>query len=66
MMNTAKLTWTRKVQKIKATYYIAVPIQWAKANNLERHADVLIELQKDGKITLEPEKTEDWTDKHEH
>jgi len=52
MMNTAKITWTRKVQKIKATFYLAIPIQWAEANDLKRHENVSIELQKDGTLEI--------------
>lgn len=48
------LKWRRKTVQIKSTFYIAVPLPWAESNNLKKHGEVSIELEKDGSLRISP------------
>jgi hypothetical protein len=48
------LKWIRRTIQIKSTFYVAMPLTWAEANNLKRYGEVSIELMDDGSLRITP------------
>ena len=53
-MEVSHLKWKRRTIKIKSTFYVAMPLTWAEANNLRRFGEITIELMDDGSLRLAP------------
>jgi hypothetical protein len=50
-----KLMWNRRATRIHTTLYIALPLDWARANKIDRYSDILLELMPDGSLKVSPE-----------
>ena len=44
--------YVRKTIKIKSTFYVAVPLEWAEKNKLHKHGTVFIALQPDDSLKI--------------
>ena len=53
-MDGRPLRWVRRATRIHTTLYVALPLDWAKANGIDRYSDIRIELMQDGTLKLIP------------
>ena len=54
-MEVRSLRWNRRATKIHTTLYIALPLDWARANKIDRYSDITLELMSDGTLRVCPE-----------
>ncbi len=48
------LKWKRRTVKIKASFYVSLPVIWAEANNVHQYGSVSIEMLEDGALKITP------------
>jgi phosphate uptake regulator len=46
--------WNRKVQQIRGSFFIPLPPQWIKSNEMKKSDRVRIELLEDGSLKICP------------